>query len=295
MTLGAWFRLVLPAMAALLLATEAAAAPIPGLYTTFGSNSESTLARINPDTGFVTVIGPIVGADVGMVGGLAYDSRHEVLYGVAWSRNYLGGNYWSSLFRIDPATASAELVGATGHISVAGLAYDSNSHVLYGGAGDFPQNYLVRIDRATGAGMRIGGGPAEIAALEYLPRADRMLYVQITAEPPNSTLWEMNRTTGAGTLIGPMGAGGVYGMAYDPTTDRLYGLPGSSTGANPGFSLLTIDPGTGLASRHRNLSLGGLYNSMAYVPEPMAGAATLVGAAGLIACRRRTRRATGSP
>jgi hypothetical protein len=289
--------LVLSVMVALFIASDAGAgAPIPGLYTAFGSNSESTLARIDPETGWVTEIGPISG-DVGKVGGLAYDSRHDVLYATAWSSNYLGGNYWGSLFRIDPTTGSSELVGATGHLAVGGLGYDSRNDVLYGGAGTYPNNYyLIRIDRTTGRGDRVGNHVAQIVALEYLPMSDQLVYIDVNfvvsfpSDPPRSELREVNRTTGAGTLIGPTGSGGIYGMAYDPTTDRLYALPGSDAGALPGGYLLTIDPATGAASRHRFLSRTALYGSMAYVPEPAAGAAALIVAAALVVWRRRPPR-----
>jgi|SRR5437867_506750 len=279
------FRVLIAVVAPLLLAKGASAS---GLYTTYGTNTESTLARIDPETGSVTVIGLVRGANVGMVGGLAYDSLQNVLYGVAWGKETSQSGWMSSLFRIDPATGVAKLVGPTGHAALAGLAYDSKNDVLYGGGGDYPNTYLVRIDRTTGTAIRVGNQIAHTAALEYLPTTDRLVYVDVPFDPPLSTFWEVDRSTGAGTLIGPTGVGGIYGTAYDPNTGRLYALPGSLTGASGGRGLFTLDAQTGHATRYRTLTLGAGYNSMTYVPEPGAAiAAALLGAATV---GRRARR-----
>jgi hypothetical protein len=279
-------------MAAVFVARQGAAAPIPGLYATFGSNSESKLARIDPDTGKVTVIGQINGADVGMVGDLAYDSRHDTLYGVAWSKQYMTRGYDGTLFRIDPGTARAERVGPTGHQAVDALAYDPKRDILYGNAGYYLERYLITIDRDTGAGTRFGrsGLGASESALAYLPGADRLLSIHVPFDPPNTSLWEVDQRTGLQRPIGRTGAGGIYGMAYDPITDRLYALPGSSSGADPGGYLLTINPKTGVATRHQTLSLTALYNSMTFVvPEPTTAAATMAMAAVAMGCSRRAR------
>lgn len=66
----------------------------------------------------------------------------------------------------------------------------------------------------------------------------------------NSTLYQIDITTGVATSIGPIGAASVSGMDFHPTTDVLYAtgfrlsdLPNTLTSI-----LLTIDPATGVGT-----------------------------------------------
>lgn len=115
-------------------------------------------------------------------------------------------------------------------------------------------------------------------------------------------LYVLNPATGgASTDVGPINAGAtnysITGLAFDPTTNTLYG----STGAVSGASLLTIDPNTADATVVGNFnagagntmtdlafdSSGNLYGISAtgganlYSIDKTTGAATIVGVSGV--------------
>jgi hypothetical protein len=76
------------------------------------------------------------------------------------------------------------------------------------------------------------------------PAAAQVLFGSSSKGQVNpSSLFTIDRTTGAATLVGKTGlADGVSGLRFDPTTGVLYGLMGSPcTGAR----LVTLDPATG--------------------------------------------------
>ena len=191
---------VVAAIAGSLLAAEARAGELYASVGHEGSyNTFSDLVRIDPETGRVTTVGRISGGDVGSVMGMAYDSRHDVLYVTASDHDPIPTGYLNRLYQVDRTTARATLVGSTEMPFVSGLAYDSKNDVLYGDGGDHPRKYLVTIDRATGAATRVGNAVVNSSALEYLPASDRLVSIDVPFDPPRSTLWDINRATGVGT------------------------------------------------------------------------------------------------
>jgi hypothetical protein len=109
------------------------------------------------------------------------------------------------------------------------------------------------------------------------------------SEALNSNIWTTDETTGAMTLIGASGAG-LNGMAYDDTTDTLFGCSGTH--------LYTIDKTTGAGTLVGAMgNAGGLMIGMAcdndgnlygedigddslYSIDSTTGAATLIGSFG---------------
>ena len=79
--------------------------------------------------------------------------------------------------------------------------------------------------------------------------ADLYLVQQGPANGNNDTLLHFDVNTNVLTTVGSIGFGDVRGIAYDHTTDTLYGVSRSVSG-NPGIPprLITIDPNTGAGS-----------------------------------------------
>jgi hypothetical protein len=87
--------------------------------------------------------------------GLAYDSNHGVLYGVAWDET-AGA---TALYTVDTGSGAAALVGSLGLDNFRlGLAYDPLADILYLNTGAGNGGYsLYRVDTTTGAPTLIGG------------------------------------------------------------------------------------------------------------------------------------------
>lgn len=64
----------------------------------------------------------------------------------------------------------------------------------------------------------------------------------VAADSNTDELISVNSTTGAGTAIGSLGFQSVIGLAYDTSTNTLYGVDSSSD------QLITIDPSTGVGT-----------------------------------------------
>lgn len=247
------------------------------LFTTFYDDDQFScvLAEIDPANGDVTVVGPMIMAV--FVQGLAFDSKNNVLYATDVIVN-------DNLYRVDPTNGSTTLVGPMGFDIVTGLAYDASSDVLYGlhGTGS-----LVVLDRTTGAGTLVGVGASAAYSLEYVPATDQLLFY--TSAAGLSLLGEIDRSTGSQTIIGYTLAGLMGGMGYDPDSDILYALAGSSNNV-----LYEINSQTGRTTALVTLSRTEDYSSMAVGPTPiptvstwsMAALVLLVMVAGTIVFRR---------
>ena len=128
-------------------------------------------------------------------------------------------------------------------------------------------------------------------------KAAEVLY----AADKTSNLYTIDKTTGAATLVGPMGISHVTAMAYDLINDTLYAVKGPYNDPNQGC-LYTVNTTTGAANQvgcdanmdhptpgmdfHSN---GTLYGIAPYNPRPMTlfsinttnGLRTLIGASGI--------------
>jgi hypothetical protein len=201
------------------------------------------------------------------------------------------------------ATAVPALVGNLGvDASNSDLAFDTSTNTLYmsdAAIGNFAQVGLAKIDLDTGLATFIGdhGTSINIAGLAYV-KVNDTLY---GSDMDTNQLVVVDRATGATTAVGPFGIVGMRDLAYNPSTDTLYGIDG--------FSLFTIDRHIGTARfigrlgsfTFSNLmdslafdpASGQLYggdwggtfgpgrNAMLYVISPITGAATAIGRTGL--------------
>lgn len=202
-------------------------------------------------------------------GGFGFDSSTQTLYG---SDFFLPVADAFGLTSIDPLTGVASEIGS--HVNsnnIWGLAYDSANDVLYGADGS--NEGLATIDRGTGVSSLIGlyapGQPAPlICALAYDAATDTLYGVDSYdvsaggASPErvhgngqgnspegsgtNSRLYTINRTTGAATAVGFLGAtldsaDVRCGLAIDRLSGELY------AGGYDG-SLYRLDKATGAAT-----------------------------------------------
>jgi len=185
--------------------------------TTFGGPQPNGLFRIDLASGAATFIGNTGLSFIGE-GDLAFRPSDGRLFSV-W--NAVGGGM--HLFTIDTTTGAATDVGAvTLAADLSGLAFGPNG-ALYCFE-NFRERLLV-LDPATGStlstinltGLGIGGG--EMAGLAY----DIVSGTMYLAGGANPSLFTIDLTTGATTLLGPTVPQGLASLAVvpEPTTVSL--------------------------------------------------------------------------
>ena len=119
---------------------------------------------------------------------------------------------------------------------------------------------LYTIDLTTGATSLVGslGVSYEFGDLAFDASRNTLYAVSGRGTSP-SLLYSVNTTTGAATLIGSTGQIEMFGLVYDPVTDKLYGS--QSTGAQ-GFFEINRNTGAASAIGNPGINLDGLtYNS----------------------------------
>ncbi len=152
----------------------------------------------------------------------------------------------SNLYTIDPATASARLVGPVGIANVTDIAFQGPT--LYGVS--FGQ--FLRLNPDTGTGTVIGavGGGFQTNGLAIA--SDGTIYAGTTG----GQLIKINPGTGVGTLIGNFGGGMTSSgdLALD-SNDNLYGALNSGGGV----VLASINRNTGAATAIGSTGQGTVY------------------------------------
>lgn len=226
--------------------------------TLYGTDDNGDTIQItSPVNGAAQLVGPS-GQDLSFTGG-AYDSSTGTLYVSDVADPVGGGAFDFGLGTINPGTGAVTFIGLHNSNNIWGLAYDSTNDVLYGADGD--NNALVTVNRATGGTTIVGAfsaaAPTPIAGLGYDPVADVLYGIDQTS------LYSINRTTGAVTLIGPLGVtlgGGDVGIAldYDDETATLYAAD------RPNQNLYRVDTTTGAASLIGAMGVG--IDGLASVP-----------------------------
>jgi hypothetical protein len=142
------------------------------LYTVDLAQSTFPLLSVTP-AGVITTIGNTNQ----FIAGLAFDSDTNVLYGVAAG----------SLYTINTGNGAATLIGNTRLGGSPGLAFDTESDILYLNLGgvDPESDNLYRVDTGTGLATLVGpNGPTEglgIDGLAFVPSA-------AVPEPPTAPL-----------------------------------------------------------------------------------------------------------
>ncbi|HVP41871.1 MAG TPA: PEP-CTERM sorting domain-containing protein [Terriglobales bacterium] len=177
-----------------------------------------------------------------------------------------------NLYRIDPASGHATLVGAFGRF-INGMTFVGDT--LYG-SGD---TKLYTINLSSGQAQWVGN-------TDYMSSGDLQWFqgaLYMTGSIPSDQLIRVNVLTGRGSLVGNVGFGQVYGLAA--TSSQLLGLTTDG-------DLLVLDPQTGTGTRMGSIG-GSVYGAstgprLQQVPEP--GTLLLLGS-GLLAIGMSRRRA----
>jgi hypothetical protein len=197
--------------------------------------SNSNLNQIDPLTGAVMNTTAITGSS-GTIGAFAFDAATNTFF----MSNTTNDNLWT----LDITTGAATLVGpynVTANVTMHGLAVDDTGQ-LYGYSSSVAMGArFFSIDRTTAQATPISDpGFSTPGSLEFVPSTQTMYF----AHGGNDTLYTIDRTTGATTVVGPFNVTGQVGvgLAYDPA----YGMYASNNSTNIG--LYTLDLTTGAAT-----------------------------------------------
>ena len=184
--------------------------------------ANDALLTINPATGAVSssvAIMAATGAPVPIVS-LAWDPVTSVLYGN--TSVGFGNTTNDALYSIDPTTGNATFLGVIGYNTVYALGFNGGG-TLYGISQT--SNELITIDTGSGAGTGVAGvGLSAVYDLAFRPGDDTMF----VADSGTSSLYTMDPTTGAATLVGSYGSPtNVVGLAFlgvpEPSSLMLLG------------------------------------------------------------------------
>ena len=135
---------------------------------------------------------------------------------------------FTTLYRVDAATAALTAVAPLPGGSFAGLAFAGDGTLI--GAGDG----LWRIDPATGAATVLPGTAGITTSGDVVGLPDGQLY-WTTLGSAGDDLYTVDPSTGAAQRVGAIAESGLWGIGY--TDERLYGF--SSAGL-----VVEIDPAT---------------------------------------------------
>lgn len=201
-------------LAAVLLTTVAVETPAAELYGTTGQGGAlSTLYRVNPATGAVSLVGPVGFAVNGM------DYYNGTLYGTT---SFLDPNF-HGLIRIDPTTGAGTPIGSGwgGSISaltLVELAIDSSGNAF--SWGEPGEDDLYRVNLATGTGSRVGesGLGTSVLGLAF-DLADNLYLIN-----GGGNTYAIDTTTGAATFLGFLDTLFAHHGDVDPDTGIYYGL-----------------------------------------------------------------------
>ncbi len=187
------------------------------------------------------------------------------------------GNDFSKLYALDGGSASPTLnqlftinttTGATTFVANSapqagdtwtGMAFDPTTGTMYAAAaGGTPiSSRLYTLNTNTGAATLVGQIGEGIIIDIAINAAGQVFGVSIS--PPDS-LVAINKSTAAGTVIGPLGidANFAQGMAFDKAADVLYWAAYRST---PGGELYTVNTTTGATTLVGALAANGEYDA----------------------------------
>lgn len=218
------------------------------------SDEAGNLATVHSSSGAVHVVG----------------SMGRVMTDIAISPGgSLFGIDGSNLYRINPFTASSTLVGSLG-TSANSLTFGTDG-TLY-----LANDNLYKVSTVSGHASLIGNAGTSYASSGDLTFFAGSLYLSGGTMTVDDLI-RLDPSTGAGTLIGSLGLGSVFGLAADDIA--LYGLSNKN--------VYTIDPTTGattLLSTFTGDAVGATWGAAtAPVPEPETYALMLfgIGALGL--------------
>jgi sugar lactone lactonase YvrE len=176
-------------------------------------------------------------------------------YGVCYgSIGHNDPTYAGYLITVDPATGVGTPIGLTGIVgdfgdAVPEIAINSLGEIYAPNASSSSDLYLI--DASTGAATMVSS-PGLFYPDAWCFDNNDVLYAGDT----NQDLYTVDPATGATTLVGSLGAF-IASMAFDPTTNTMYG-GGGSTDDN----IYVIDLTTGAATSIGTTGLGGATPAM---------------------------------
>lgn len=184
-------------------------------------------------------------------------------------------NFGVSLCSTDLSTGTNTVIGNFGFSGTYGNAFDLDG-TLYATTG---ANTLATVNTSTGSATTLGALPTNAYAID-LDSQGRLFMLGL-----NGGLYQLNKATGAGTLIGLTGIGNVMDIAFD-SSDNLYATVNGllyRVDANTGGVISTVStnlgsPLMGLAFDASDTLWGTLHQngSGLYQINTTTGAGTLV-------------------
>ncbi|MEM8679344.1 MAG: WD40 repeat domain-containing protein [Planctomycetota bacterium] len=183
---------------------------------------------------------------------LAYAPNGD-LFGVSSTAD---GN---ALYRIDPSTASATLIGALGLNNEYGNSLDFDASGTLFMATTQTSGNLYTVDTITGETTLVGAtGASSSGDLAFSP--DGTLYMSVNTPDSNADeLAILDATTGDATMLGSIGFSEVFGMDF---------VSGTLTGLTRNGELISIDTASGLGALVANTNPNVPSNGSAAIPEP---------------------------
>lgn len=250
-------------LAGLAIAWASAPAYSAILYGTTGAGSTgSTLVKIDPGTGAVTIIGAVGFS----VNGLTWDASTGTLYGSA--RSDVG------LLKINTATGAGSLVAGS-FDSPAGGCSDRNVLLAASSGGslfgwcDPSSDDLMSIDKVTGKATVVGESGVGTANHGLAFDNGDTLYMYNFG----GAYYTMNTATGLATFQGSTGLSAHHGD-FNPDDNFYYGVDGSASSGGGVIDVLDLVGGTGL---QRTISTGlGDLHTLAFVDLPEPGSISLL-------------------
>lgn len=234
-------------------------------------DTDDMLQSVNLTTLAVTNVGPL-GINYSF-GDITWDPVTSTLFVV-------DGRGSNSLFRYNPASGTAILLGTHGIPDLFGLAYDTANNTLYGAtfSGTLA---LYTLNQTNGVATFVGNTGVSIGGLAY----DSVHNILIGINDGSGNLFQISTATGAATLLASPGSTNDSGITFDPVNNRLLDFDFSG-------NLFSYDIANNY-TRTTLLSGQGAHDGIAFVtsaiPEPATYVEFAVGLLALILlarCRR---------
>ena len=142
----------------------------------------------------------VVKTDLAYPGDIVFD-QNDVLYAV---------DQTNTLFTLDETTGTANAIGLTG-VSLAGLAYDPTSGILYGSSGS--TDLVYTINTTTGGAVLLGSTGLGVGTPDIHFDQDGNLFGAVRGAGNIYDYVAIDKLTGTGTVIGSTGFYAVVGLA----------------------------------------------------------------------------------
>ncbi|MDP8288130.1 MAG: T9SS type A sorting domain-containing protein, partial [Candidatus Electryonea clarkiae] len=192
-------------------------------------DNASNLRTIDLDTGVATVIGNPLPTGAETWSGMSTDPTTGTIYASTTDM------YNSSLFTIDPETATSTLIGSIGFPSVVGIAVDGNGD-MWGYC--LVQDEFFSIDKETGLGTLVGsiGFDANYGqGMTWDVETDQLYMSAFNNAPFQAELRIVDRETGNTVMVGVLGA-----TSHEHCQLGWMAIPGFG-----GPRWITVDPSSG--------------------------------------------------